>query len=71
MIEQFVMHKNTDTVTPEEKEKIFNYPGITIKNEGNTARYVVLFFHEKKLTNKDFGLDDTWAVYENHTYKTC
>jgi hypothetical protein len=68
MIEQFALHKNTDPVTKEVKERIFNYPGIQIRNEGNTAKYVVLFSHEKKLTREDFGLDETWGVYENHKY---
>jgi hypothetical protein len=58
MIEQFALHKNTDPVTKEVKERIFNYPGIQIRNEGNTAKYVVLFSHEKKLTREDFGLDE-------------
>lgn len=71
MIEQFALHKNTNQVTKEEKERIFNYPGIEIKNEGNTARYVVLFSHEKHLTRENFGLDETWAVYENHKYTIC
>lgn len=56
MIEQFVLHKNTDAVTKEEKEKIFNYPSIKIKNEVNTARYVVLFFHEKKIKQRRFWI---------------
>lgn len=71
MIEQFALHKNTNVVTKEEKDKIFNYPGIQIKNEGTTARYVVLFFHEKRLSREDLGLDETWGVYENHKYNIC
>jgi hypothetical protein len=71
MIKQFALHKKDGAVSQAEKDKIFNYPGIQIQNEGNTARYVVLFFHEKLLTREDFGLGEDWSVYQNHEYKIC
>jgi hypothetical protein len=64
MIEQYIVYvgEGYRKVSKDVKEQILAYPGLVVKELGDSDSFVLRFEHEQALTTQDFGLNDGWYV---------
>jgi hypothetical protein len=70
MIEQYVIYAGEGyrKITQETKEQILSYPGLVVKELGDSDTFVLRFEHEQMLTKEDFKLNANWYVAKSARY---
>lgn len=70
MIEQYIIYvgEGYRKVSKDVKDQILAYPGLVVKELGDSDAFVLRFEHEQALTVKDFGLNDSWYVAKSARY---